>query len=129
MDGRVLETDQFQLGQASCLPIFAVRLGHWGYPHPRVLASIRHTRSCDLDITNLARFQTHFQINLVVQSDTAELSTCLSEREVGQSKPHGINLILFHAGKPCVQDHRILITWESATCCLPNINPSSDLCF
>ncbi|EGZ75763.1 hypothetical protein NEUTE2DRAFT_136841 [Neurospora tetrasperma FGSC 2509] len=42
MDGRVLETDQFQLGQASCLPIFAVRLGHWGYPHFRVMASIRH---------------------------------------------------------------------------------------
>ncbi|KAL0476116.1 hypothetical protein QR685DRAFT_594521 [Neurospora intermedia] len=42
MDGRVLETDQFQLGQASCLLIFAVRLGHWGYPHSRVMASIRH---------------------------------------------------------------------------------------
>ncbi|KHE82123.1 hypothetical protein GE21DRAFT_1327007 [Neurospora crassa] len=40
MDGRVLETDQFDLGQASCLLILDVRLGHWGYPHFRVMASI-----------------------------------------------------------------------------------------
>ena len=59
MDG--LAGDQFQLGQASCLLIFDVRLGTLGIPSLQS-HSLSSFREQDLDIPNLASAQ-RFQIN------------------------------------------------------------------